>query len=186
MMRRIVVVGCPGSGKSTMARELATELGLTHIELDALFHQPDWTPASNEQFQASLRAALDEADEVSDGWVTCGNYNRQSCGIHHERADTIVWLDLPKSVIMRRVIWRTLRRGLTREELWNGNREPLTNFYRWDPKKNITRWAWVNFDKYQTQYAAKLVGEDWAHASAHRLRSKSEVRGFRARLAPEI
>ena len=184
-MRRIVVVGCPGSGKSTIARELSNELGLTHIELDALFHQPNWTVASNDQFQASIAAAMDEADKVADGWVMCGNYNRQSGGIHHERADTFVWLDLPKSVIMSRVTLRTLRRGVTREELWNGNREPLSNFYRWDPEKNIIRWAWVNFDKYRSQYAAKLEGQDWAYGSVHRLRSKSEVFGFLAGLATD-
>ncbi len=103
MVRRIAVVGCPGSGKSTIARQLAKKLELSHIELDALFHQPGWTAASNDQFQASLRLALDEADEITDGWVTCGNYNSQSGEIHHERADTVVWLDLSKSIIVRRV-----------------------------------------------------------------------------------
>ena len=184
-MRRIAVVGCPGSGKSTLARQLAEKLRLTHIELDALFHQPDWTAATNHQFQASLRLAMDEADDVTDGWVTCGNYNSQSGEIHHERADTIVWLDLPKSIIVRRVIWRTLRRAVTREELWNGNREPLSNFYRWDPEKNIVRWAWVHFDKYRTQYTAKLAGEDWDHLSVHRLRNQAEVAMWLALAAPE-
>ncbi len=184
-MRRIVVVGCPGSGKSTIARELAEELGLTHIELDALFHQPDWTAAPNDQFQASLRVAMDEADETTDGWVMCGNYNRQTGGIHHERADTVLWLDLPKPVIMGRVILRTLRRGVTKEVLWNGNREPLSNFYRWDPEKNIIRWAWVHFDKYRSQYAAKLAGDDWANLSVHRLRSKAEVASWLALVSRE-
>ncbi len=61
-----------------------------------------------------------------------------------------------------------------REELWNGNREPLSNFYRWDPEKNIIRWAWVHFDKYRRQYSAKLAG-DWSHLSVHRLRDQEEV-----------
>jgi hypothetical protein len=59
--------------------------------------------------------------------------------------------------VMYRVVLRTIRRAVTREELWNGNREPLSNFYRWDPGRNIIRLAWVKYpgsvDKYSRAMA---------------------------------
>ena len=179
-MRRIVVLGSSGSGKTTLARELAASLGLTHIELDALFHQPNWTPSTPEEFQARLRAAMAEGDDQTDGWTVCGSYRSASGRIHHQAADTIVWLDMPRSLTMRRVIWRTVRRAATREELWNGNREPLTNFYKWDPDENIIRWAWTRFHGYREQNFASMSDGSWDHLTVHHLRSPAEVERFKA------
>jgi hypothetical protein len=132
-MRRIAIVGNSGTGKSTLARQLAVKLDLTHIELDSLFHHANWPSTPVDEFQAKIRSALATADATTDGWTTCGNYRSASGRVNQQAADTIVWLDMPRWLIMR----RTLRRALTREVLGNGNREPLTNFYRWDPNKNI-------------------------------------------------
>lgn len=177
-MRRIVVVGNSGTGKSTLARRLADDLGLQHIELDALFHGPNWTPTPADEFQAKIRSAMEEADERCDGWTMCGNYNTPSARIHQQAADTIVWLDMPKWLIMRRVTARTLRRAFTRERLWNGNREPLTNFYRWDPQENIIRWAWTQYDEYRKKILAAMADDTWAHATVHHLRSPEDVERF--------
>ncbi len=177
-----MVVGSSGSGKTTLARTLAADLGLTHIELDALFHQADWQPSTPAEFQHKLRAAMAAADEATNGWAICGNYRTPSDEIHHRAADTIIWLDMPRSMIMRRVIARTVRRAITREELWNGNREPFTNFYRWDPDKNIIRWAWTRFDHNRQQSLDAMADGTWSHAAVHHLRSPAEVARFRASL----
>src|SRR3546814_4713935 len=71
-------------------------------------------------------------------------------------ADTIVWLDLPRPLIMRRVAGRTLRRAITREELWNGNREPLAGLVRWHPERNIIRWAWVQHSTRSEEHTSEL------------------------------
>lgn len=109
------------------------------VELDDIHHQPNWTPIDAGAFHARL-------DEITtgDGWVIDGNYRTLVVeGPVWERADTVVWLDLPRHEVMRQVIGRTLRRTLTREGLWNGNREPLSDLWRWDPGQNIMRWAWT-------------------------------------------
>lgn len=178
-MRRVVVVGCSGAGKTTLARRIAAALGVAHIELDALFHQPGWAAQPNDAFQADLAARMAAAQR---GWVVCGNYSAQSGGIHVAAADTLVWLDPPRRVVMRRVIARTIWRAVTRRELWNGNREPLTNFYRWDPEVNIIRWAWVKWPQYRRTYARRTVDGSWDHLDVHRLVSDAQVDAFMDRV----
>ena len=99
------------------------------------------------------------------------------------RADTLVWLDLPKSVIMRRVVQRTIRRAITREVLWNGNREPWANLYSLDPEKNIIVWSWTRFDHVRAKYETCMIDGTWSHAEVHRLRTHSEVEDFLASVA---
>ena len=174
-MRGIVVVGCPGNGKSTLARQLADELGLRHIELDGLFHVTDWGSATSEEFRRDLVAAMDDAPQ---GWVTCGNYLTMCSGLHIDRADTFVWLDLPRRTVMWRTIKRTVRRSLTREPLFgNDIREPLGNFYRWDPEKNIIRWAWVNHPIYRDKFRRFTDGSS-PHLTVHHLTTPGEIRSY--------
>jgi len=81
---------------------------------------------------------------------------------------------------MRRVTMRTVRRVVTRQELWNGNREPLSNLYRWDPERNIIRWAWVKHAASHDRYAAAMEDPRQAHLRFIRLRSAAEVDAFDA------
>ena len=178
-MRRICVVGVTAAGKSTLSKQLADDLGLTHIELDALYHQPNWEPAATEQFQADLRAAMAHADETTDGWTMCGNYNTASDRMGQHAADTIVWLDLPKRIVMARVVRRTLRRTITNVELWNGNTESLKNVMSTDPAKNLVVWTWSNFEAYQHKCNDAIDSGEWVNAEVHHLRSPAEVEQFR-------
>jgi adenylate kinase family enzyme len=118
--RRVVVVGGPGSGKSTVAAVLAQRLAAPHVELDQLWWDADWTPAG----RAALRERL--AHHIaSNRWVVDGNYIDEVADLVWPRADTIVWLDLPRRVAVRRAVLRSASRWATRTDLWNGNRERL-------------------------------------------------------------
>lgn len=102
-----------------LAKRLAALLDVSHIELDAIHHLPGWTPIHPEVFRSELDRLT-----TKDGWVIDGNYRTVVIdGPVWERADTVVWLDLPRRTVMRQVIARTLYRVLRRQELWNGNRE---------------------------------------------------------------
>ena len=131
-VQRVSVVGNSGSGKSTLASELAATLAVPHLELDSVFHQPRWESLPLDEFQRVVAARAAE-----DGWVIDGNYSSRVQPIVWARADTVVWLDPPRLTVMRRVIGRTVRRAVTRQELWNGNREPLINFFSLVPEKSI-------------------------------------------------
>lgn len=176
-VRQIVIIGCSAAGKTTLARELARRLDLEHIELDGYFHQPGWTPLPKDEFLARVAARVEEAER---GWVSCGNFTSSVGDYLQSRADTILWLDLARWRVMSRVVRRTVSRVVTRAELWNGNREPLSNLYSWNPETNIIRWAWVKFPAYRREYGEAQSSGRWAHARVLRLRSPREVDEFLA------
>jgi adenylate kinase family enzyme len=129
---RILVAGTSGAGKTTLAARIGALLHLPHVEIDALFHGPGWTPRPT--FEADVRRFTDRPD-----WVTEWQYGavRTLLG---QRADLLVWLDLPRARVIGQVVRRTVRRRLLREGLWHGNQEP-----RWTvltDRDHIVRWAW--------------------------------------------
>lgn len=170
-MNRIVVIGTSGSGKSTVARRLGEKLEFPVLELDSVYHQPGWTPLPNDELRARV------ADfALQPSWVIDGNYTSEGVkDLVWPVADTLVWLDPPKSVVMRRITVRTLRRWVTREELWNGNREPLTGPFRLDPEKSIIRWAWTSYDTVKQRYEEATGSPEAAHLRIYRLRTTDEV-----------
>ena len=130
---RIVVVGVTGSGKTTTAIRLARILEIPHVELDSLHWQPNWVMAEKETFRQLVDQALS-----GPGWVTDGNYSKAR-DLIWGRATTIVWLDYALPVILGQLIWRTLKRVITRVELWNGNRETLRGAFF--SKDSLFLWA---------------------------------------------
>jgi adenylate kinase family enzyme len=170
-MQRVSVVGNSGSGKSRLAERIAAALGLPYVELDAIHHLPNWQPIAPAEFLSRV-----EAIAATDEWVIDGNYrNVVVDGPVWPRADTVVWLDVPRRVVMRQVIGRTLRRVILREELWNGNREPISNLFSRDPYKSIISWAWTQHDKYRQRYGAAMVSPAFAHIEFVRLGSRREA-----------
>lgn len=132
--RRVLVAGTSGSGKTTLAARIAEILGVAHVEIDGLFHGPDWTP------RASFVAEV-EAFSAGPEWVTEWQYGAVRDRLVR-RADLLVWLDLPRPVVMRQVVGRTVRRRLRRTPLWHGNVEPPLRTFLTDPQ-HIVRWAWA-------------------------------------------
>jgi adenylate kinase family enzyme len=180
LVRRVSVVGNSGSGKSVLAAAIAGRLGgVPHLELDAVKHQPNWTERPPDQMRAIVaeRAAADR-------WVIDGNYAAVVQDLVWARADTVVWLDLPRRVVMRQIVGRTLRRVIRREELWNGNRERWRNLLTLDPEESVIVWAWVSHDRYRARYEAAMREEAWAHLRFVRLRSRQEVRAFLGSINP--
>ena len=157
-MQRVSVVGNSGSGKSTLAARIAQRLDAPHIELDALRHGPAWRETPDAEFRAAVAERLG-----APRWVVDGNYPVVR-DLVWARADTVVWLDRPRSVVMRRLVARTLRRLLLRQSLWNGNRERWTNILSRDPRQSVIAWAWTEHDRYRETYrraALELTGIRW-------------------------
>lgn len=177
-MRRVSVVGNSGSGKSTLSSGLAAVLQVPHLELDAIFHQPNWTALDADEFGARV------ADFVAaDGWVVDGNYKAVR-PIVWAHVDTVAWLDLPRRVVMRQVVGRSLRRVFTRRVLWNGNRESARNLLRWQDE-NIVVWAWRNHARYAEEFIDAAIDPAHEHIRFVRIASRAEAREFIADAAAE-
>jgi adenylate kinase family enzyme len=151
---------------------LARALGVIHVELDSIYHQPGWTPLRDEDFQARVVVATEPA-----AWVVDGNYSVVR-DIVWNRADTVVWFDLSYVTVMARTVRRTLRRSITREELWNGNREPLSNLWSLKPEKSIIAWAATRHGVYRRRYSDAERDPLWAGLRFVRLRSQDEADAF--------
>lgn len=94
-MEKIVVIGCPGSGKSTFARKLRDKTGLPLYYLDQMWHRPDKTNVLKEEFDVKLTGIL-----KSERWILDGNYNR-TLEMRLKKCDTVFLLDLPLDVCIR-------------------------------------------------------------------------------------
>ncbi len=163
-MRRVAVTGsASGCGKTTVGRALAARLGVPFVELDALNHGPGWTEAT----AAELRAKV-EPIVATDGWVIDGGYRAKLGELVLGAADTVVWLDLPRRTWLPRLLRRTLRRIVRREELWNGNRESLRSAFV--GRDALVPYAFRSFRKRRRVYPTEL-----ARYPVVRLRSQKEV-----------
>ena len=163
-MRRVVIVGTTGAGKTTLAHPLAVKLGASHIELDALHWRAGWTPAPD--FVAQVECALQ-----AERWVVDGNYSEVQPLIL-SRADTIIWLDYSFGTKLRRLFVRTCRRAFTREALWNGNTETLLNAFF--SRESIFVWFFKTHWKQRRRYEARFADLP-VHLTLLRLYEPEEV-----------
>ena len=144
MISRVIVVGTSGSGKTSFAAELSSLTGIPHTQIDALYHQPNWVSTPADQMLRQLRDIAS-----GDRWIVDGNYTMFTREAVWPRAQIVVWLDYSLLTVMRRVISRTFRRLITRQELWNGNRESFAFLLS---KENIILWALTTHSANRRKY----------------------------------
>ncbi len=146
---RIWVVGSPGSGKTTLTRQLGARLGVDSIHIDDLFWNPGWTMTPD----AELMRRVDRATS-GDRWVIDGNYRRVQQYFRH-RADLFVWLNMPLHVCLRRLTFRCMRRVIRKEPCCNGNYESLRETFA--SRESILLWTWNTYADLEKDYAQDLV-----------------------------
>lgn len=165
---RIAVIGTTGSGKTTLARQLSKRLGVPHIELDALHWGPNWTPAPTTAMRERVAEALS-----APSWVVDGNYSIVRDIVWHT-ATIVVWLDYPLGLTAWRLLKRTLRRAITREAFYSGNRESLrTAFFSRD---SILLWMVQTHGKHRREYPLVLAQPEHAHLQIVRLQSPRQAK----------
>jgi adenylate kinase family enzyme len=165
-MRRILVLGCAGAGKSTLARRLAAALALPVVELDRMFWRPGWVEAPREEFRDAVARVA-----AMPNWIMDGNYTF-TFDLRLPLADTVVLLDLPRHICMWRVIMRTARGyGRTRA----GLAEDCPERFDWE----FLNYVW-NFRTAHRPKIAMALAQYANNASLHRLESPQMVKRFLA------
>jgi adenylate kinase family enzyme len=162
--RRIQVRGSSGSGKTTVAAELARRLGAPHVELDALVHGPGWTQATDEELRARLEPLVAEP-----AWVVDGNYTSRLGTFVSDRADLVLWLDLPLRISLYRALRRSVARIRDGSELWNGNRQTWRGAF-WG-RDSLLVYSLRNHRR-----VSRLIETTVPHEKLLRLRSSEEAR----------
>jgi adenylate kinase family enzyme len=174
--RRISVAGDSGSGKTTVSRAIAARLDLPHIELDGLFHGPNWSTPPKEEFRCRVAETLGGLD----GWVADGNYTGSLGSLVLERAELLIWLDLPLRVCLLRIWHRTWRRIRTREELWaSKNRETLRGTFF--SRDSLFLWTLKAHFRHRRDWPARFAAQP--HLEVVRLRTQRDVDRWVAPLA---
>jgi adenylate kinase family enzyme len=152
-LRRVVVVGTSCSGKTTFARRLADLLGCPHVELDALHWAPNWVERPDEELRASVAEAV-----AAERWVVDGNYHVVR-DLTWARATHIVWLDFSFPVVFSRALGRTIRRSVSGEELFAGNRETLRQSFL--SRESILLWVLATYRRRRRLYGGLMRESPW-------------------------
>ena len=144
-MERIMIIGCGGAGKSTLARQLGAKLNLPVVHLDKLFWRPGWEQISREEFDRHHREAL-----AQEKWIIDGNYDR-TMGERAKYCDTIIYLDFSRAACMMGVAKRVLTSyGRVRPDMAEGCPE------RFDLE--FIKWIW-DFNKNNREKTYRLLNE---------------------------
>ena len=163
-MQRVAIIGCGGSGKSRLARDLGARLGVTPVHLDALYYDHNWQPLGQGAF-ARLQAELVTATR----WVIDGNY-AATLPIRLQAADTVIFLDLPARACLLGIAQRRLRH--------HGGQHPAAGVF-----DRITPGFIRYITGYRTNMAPRvraLIAAHAAHADVTVLRSRRAVRRYLA------
>ena len=163
-MERIMIIGCGGAGKSTLARQLGEKTGLPVVHLDQIWWEPGhWQHMSREEFDARLMAELEKPR-----WILDGNFNR-TLEARLQKCDTVIYLDLPRIVCLKSWIGRVIRNwGTARPDMAEGCKEWF------DPE--MAKWIW-KFNKQNRQRYLQILSE-LEGKRVHILKNRRAVKRF--------
>ena len=162
-MERIIIIGCGGAGKSTLARKLGEKLNLPVIHLDKLFWKPGWVEETQEAFDRKLAAELEKPR-----WIMDGNFNR-TMPQRAAKCDTIIYLDYNRFVCLWGVIKRNLiNRGKVRPDMGEGCPERID--------LDFLNWVW-NYNRNKRESNYRLLNET-THAETVVLKNRHAVKQF--------
>ena len=167
-MRRIVVLGSVGAGKTELATRISRHTGIPVVHLDPLFWRHGWTPAPRHEALRDLATAV-----AGERWILDGNFLAGRNGDEDPRfarADTVIFLDLSRATCFWRVVKRVLRdRGRSRPDLPEGCREGVD--------MAVLRWIW-RYPVEDRPRVLAILGGLGDGVAVHHLRSPAEVARF--------
>jgi adenylate kinase family enzyme len=163
-MKRILIIGSGGAGKSTLARRLGERTGIEVVHLDRLYWNPGWVKTEKEEWLEVVRQAIEK-----ESWIIDGNFGG-TFDVRAEAADTIIFLEIPRLTCLYRVIKRRLiYRGRPRPDMAPGCNEKID--------LEFLLWIW-NYPKNAKIRKEPLLERLQNEKNVVRLRSNREVENF--------
>ncbi|MCA1623083.1 MAG: DNA topology modulation protein [Acidobacteria bacterium] len=163
-MKRILIIGSGGAGKSTFAKQLGEATDIEVLHLDKLHWKPGWIEPTKDEWRKTVAEIVAE-----DSWIIDGNYGG-TMQMRIERCDMVIFLDLPRIVC----VWRVLKRFLTYR---NGTRPDMAEGCNEKLDWKFLEWIW----HYPIQTKPKvesLLKRFQNTKTIIRLQSKKEVERF--------
>jgi adenylate kinase family enzyme len=170
-MKRVLIIGSGGAGKSTFARRLSEKTGLEVIHLDVLYWKPNWVESGKDEWQKTIEEVIKR-----DSWIMDGNFSG-TLNVRIPAADTVIFLDFPRLVCVYRIFKRLMlyRKG-TRPDMAEGCGEK----FDWE----FTKFVW-NYKTRSKPKVEALLKRFENEKTIVRLKSKSEVEKFLSNI-PQI
>lgn len=163
-MKRVLVIGSCGSGKSTLSRRLHERTGLPLVHLDRHYWKPGWVEPAKDEWRSKVSELISE-----DSWILDGNYGG-TMEMRLKRADTVIWLDLSRYLCVLRVLKRTFVPGYrSRIDLAEGCSERF--------EFDFLKYVW-NFPRDKNPLLEKRIAELGGSVDLYRLKSRSEIESF--------
>ncbi len=170
-MKRVIVIGSGGAGKSTFSRRLSEIMGIEVVHLDKIYWLPNWNEPSKAEFEKILKIELEKRE-----WIMDGNF-KSTLEMRLEKCDTVISFELPRTVCIYRALKRIFKyRGKTRPDMGEGCAEKI------DPE--FLMWVW-NFPKKDKLKIEKVLEKFDGKVKIIRLKSKSEVEEFLKIIQPQ-
>lgn len=166
-MKKILVIGSSGAGKSTFARRLGERTGLKVIHLDRLYWKPNWVETTDKDvWKKVVREAL-----AGEAWIIDGNYGG-TMEMRLEKCDTVIFLDLPRALCVYRILKRVaLYRPGARPDMADGCDER----FDWE----FIKWVW-NYPSRSKPKVEALLKRCENEKKIIRLKSRREIESFLA------
>jgi len=166
-MKKVVVAGTSGAGKSSLAYAIAAKLHCPYIELDSLGWGPGWQKTPDEILYDTVSKSIKR-----DSWVVDGNYS-VARPLTWSSADTLVWLDYPFIVVFWRLIKRSVRRCINKEPICNGNYERVkTHLFS---RNSLILWVLKTHWKRRKTIPENLQDPNYQHLKLIHLRSPMQT-----------
>ena len=171
-MKKINVIGTTGSGKTTFSLKLSSALSIPYVQLDQLFWKPNWEESSDDEFLPKVVKVVRE-----DAWVLDGNFSRTT-EIKWQSADTVIWLDYSYFTTLKQLLYRTIQRIVSRQELWpnTNNRESFKKSFF--DKSSILLWFFQNYNKNRKKYLKAMNSNQFPHLNFVHLTSPKQAQVF--------
>jgi adenylate kinase family enzyme len=165
--KRIIVIGSSCAGKTTFCTKVAKELDLKHIELDALYWLENWQGRDKQEFREIV------GKEITAGkWIIDGNYHTVRDLVWPE-AELVIWLNYDFPFVFKRALYRTLKRIITREEIYSGNRETFRKaFFHRD---SLLWWIITTFNRRRREFPLLIKLPEHSHLKVIEFRKAGEA-----------